>query len=255
MTSVSNASALASLFLRPSMFSKIDGDQDGKVTKDEFVAARPKDISETKAADLYAKIDTEGTNALTEDQLKAGMEANKPAREAAGKSGGGLADSVLSALLNLVQQIKDGSGEDEDDSKTGKADGRLSPADMFAKMDTDSDGTVTKAEFVAARPSGVDEDKATSFYDSIDTANTGSITLAQFQDARPPHQGGHGHPPGPPPADPTTAAATGTDTTATTTTASSTATDALNNLMAAIKAYATSSKIDVNALASTLTSA
>ena len=254
MTSVSNASALASLFMRPSMFSKIDGDQDGKVTKDEFVAARPKGISETKAADLYAKIDTEGTNALTEDQLKAGMEANKPAREAAGKAGGSLADNVLSALLNLVQQIKDGSGEDEDDNKTGKADGRLSPADMFAKMDADSDGTVTKAEFVAARPSGVDEDKASSFYDSIDTAGTGSITLAQFQDARPPHHGGHGHPPGPPPTVMTTAA-TGTDTTATTTTASSTATDALNSLMAAIKAYATSSKIDVNALASTLTCA
>ena len=248
MTSVSNASALASLFMRPSMFSKIDGDQDGKVTKDEFVATRPKDISEAKAADLYAKIDTEGTNALTEDQLKAGLEANKPAREAAGKSGGSLSDDVLSALLNLVQQIKDGS---EDDGKTGKTDQRPSPSDMFAKMDADGDGTVTKAEFTASRPSGVEEDKAASFYDSIDTEGTGSITLAQFQDARPPHQGGHGHPPGPPPAE-TTAT---TSATTTSTTAASTTTDALNSLMAAIKAYATASKIDVASLASTLTAA
>ena len=244
MTSISNTSALAALFTRPSMFSRIDSDEDGKVTKDEFVAARPADVSETKAADLYAKIDTEGSNALTEDQLKAGMEANRPARELPGRSGGSLAENVLSALLNLVQQMRD-DGNSEGETKTAEAGGRPSPADMFAKMDADSDGTVTKAEFIAARPSNATEDKAAAFYDSIDTAGTGSITLAQFQDARPPHGGGH--PPGPPPADLTTAE---TDTSSTTV-----ASDALNSLMAAIKAYATSSKIDVNKLAETLTSA
>ena len=82
MTSVS-ATGLAALgLLRPNLFTKTDSDQSGTVSKDEFVANRPKSISESQAAELYAKIDTDGTDALTEDQLKAGL--SEPSRQTGG---------------------------------------------------------------------------------------------------------------------------------------------------------------------------
>lgn len=258
MTSISAAStAAASLFQRQNPFTRIDTDQSGTVTKDEFVAGRPRQMSETDAAELYAKIDADGTNALTDEQLKAGMEANRPARpQHRSDSTGGLAESVLSALIGLVQQMAD-SSEGESGAAAGAAQGRPSAADRYAEMDADGDGSVTKAEFIAARPDEVSEEDATAFYDGIDSEGTGSISLAQFEEARPAHGPGrpHGPPPGPPPSETaSTAGAGAADETGTTDTAT-TLTDQLTRLMEAIKAYASSNKIDVASLAETLTAA
>ena len=249
MTSVS-ATGLAALgLLRPNLFTKTDSDQSGTVSKDEFVANRPKSISESQAAELYAKIDTDGTDALTEDQLKAGLEANRPAKPAA--AGNSLSSDVLSALLGLMQSL----GTQESGQSHGK--GRGGPpdaAEMFAGMDTDSDGTVTRAEFIAARPSNVSEKDATAFYDSIDTEGTGSITADQFAAAKPPHggPGGPGGAGGPPPG--ATASDETEDDTETATTASNVST-ALAKLLEAIKAYADTSNRTSTVASSLLTSA
>ena len=255
MTGITAAStAAASLFQRQNPFTRIDTDQSGTVTKDEFVAGRPRQMSEAEAAELYAKIDADGTNALTDDQLKAGMEANRPASpQHRSEANGGLAESVLSALIGLVQQM---AGNAESPGAAAAAgNGRPTAAERFADMDVNGDGSVTKAEFIAARPDRVSEEDATSFYDRIDTEGTGSITLAQFEDARPANGPGrpHGPPPGPPPSE---TASTGDATTASSSeTATGALADQLNRLMEAIKAYASSNKIDVASLAETLTAA
>jgi Ca2+-binding EF-hand superfamily protein len=63
-------------------------------------------------------------------------------------------------------------------------------ANVYASMDTDSDGSVTQAEFISARPDDVSEDDAKALYASIDTEGTGSITEEQFADSMKSAQGG-----------------------------------------------------------------
>ncbi len=170
--------------MRQNMFARMDSDSSGTVSKDEFVSARPKEVSETDAASLYDKIDASGTNALTQDQLDAGMEANRPE----GGLSSSLSSDTLSSLLDLL------SSTDEEDKGPPPSGERKSSSEVFDSMDTDQDGTVSLEEFMAARPKNVSEDQAKEFFASIDTENTGSITKSQFEEAAPP-----GPPPGPPP--------------------------------------------------------
>lgn len=64
------------------LFKKLDSDGDGKVTKDEFVAGRPDNVSEEDAASFYNKIAEESggdaETGLSEDQFTTGMQKAGP---------------------------------------------------------------------------------------------------------------------------------------------------------------------------------
>ena len=179
------------------LFSKTDTNGDGKVSKEEFVASRPSDVSETNAASLFDKMDSDGTGALSQTQLQEGMEKNKPEKSSR-NLGNTLSDTVLAAVNQLLQSLNSSSDADADGDTSDKS---SKDSDMFSKMDTDGNGSVSKQEFLAARPSNVSEDQATKLYSSIDTENTGSITEDQFTSAMqkapqgPPPSGGAGGPP------------------------------------------------------------
>ncbi|WP_246662699.1 EF-hand domain-containing protein [Rhizobium sp. P44RR-XXIV] len=55
-------------------------------------------------------------------------------------------------------------------------------------MDTNGDGSISEAEFVAARPSNVSEDQAQKLFESFDKDGTGSLTDSQLASAM---QSGH----------------------------------------------------------------
>ncbi|HWU61857.1 MAG TPA: EF-hand domain-containing protein [Ensifer sp.] len=57
------------------MFSKMDGDGDGKVTKSEFLSSRPDDASAEMATKMYNSIDTDGTGSFTESQFADAMKS------------------------------------------------------------------------------------------------------------------------------------------------------------------------------------
>ncbi|WP_240535472.1 EF-hand domain-containing protein [Rhizobium freirei] len=59
------------------LFASLDTNQDGKITQSEFVAGRPKDMSESDAANLFKSIDRQNSGSLTKDQLAGGLDALK----------------------------------------------------------------------------------------------------------------------------------------------------------------------------------
>ena len=208
---IGNTSQLANM--RQALFSKMDANSDGAISKDEFVSSRPKGVSADKASSLYSKIDSSGSNAVTADQLEQGLAANGP-----GASGGGMSSDMLSVLLQASQQTDSTSAKTSDSSDSKSADKILSDLanllsdlssldssdsvssgkgpsakDIFGKIDTNGDGKVTKEEFAAGRPKGMSEDQANSLFSSIDTKGTGSITEQQFADSMPKPGGGHLH--------------------------------------------------------------
>lgn len=141
------------------MFSRIDTDGDGKVTRDEFVAGAP-DGDDDKAGQLFDALDSQGSGSLSESDMLSAFQQ--------------LA-SQMQAVLIQQQQGHQGPPD---------------PSSFFDNLDTDGDGSVSKEEFVAGRPDGVSEEDATSFFDELDSEGTGSLTKDQFveamQDAAPP---------------------------------------------------------------------
>ena len=176
MSSVSSASSNNAAYYasQKSLFTKLDTDQDGSLTKDEMVAGRPKNVSEAQATALYSKIDTANSDSITEDQFDEGMGSNHPSKGIESL----LTGDAMAVLMLMSQQggMSFGSGTD------GSEDGSPAAA-IYAGMDTDGDGSVTQAEFVAAKPDQLSDDDASALFDKIDTAKTGSITEDQFAQA------------------------------------------------------------------------
>ncbi len=187
LSSISGSGMTHHTQMRQAMFNKMDSDGNGNISKDEFVNVRPKNVSEADAAKLYAKMDTDNSNALTQDQLDAGMEANKP--DDAASTGTALSSDMLSVLINLLS----GQGQHRTAQDETAEGGSSRSNDLFSKIDTDKDGKVTKEEFVNARPKNVSEEDAGKLFASIDTGNAGSVTQEQFEASMP--KGGPGGPP------------------------------------------------------------
>ncbi|WP_245464159.1 EF-hand domain-containing protein [Rhizobium sp. NXC24] len=108
----------------------------------------------------------------------------------------------MNMMLNLQSGASgDDSSSDSDDSSSSTSSATQqsagpngSQSDMISAMDTDGDGNISEAEFVAARPSDVSEDQATTLFKSFDTSNTGSLTEDQLASAMQSNE-----PPPPPP--------------------------------------------------------
>lgn len=178
------AQASFGVLQRGNLFSKIDANSDKAITKEEFVAAKPKQVSQTKASELFDKLDTNKTGSIDEAQFNEGMEKNR--LEKTQSSENLLSSSVLGALLQIAQQSDLGQSTQKDD--------------MFAQMDIDGNGAVSKEEFIAARPDDVSEEQASNLFAKLDKSNTGSITQTQLEDGM--SAKGKGGPPpagGPPP--------------------------------------------------------
>lgn len=176
MSSISSASNANALYIasQKNLFSKLDTDENGTLSKDEFVSGRPKNVSESQASKMYSKIDASGSGAVTEDQFDQGMASNhKPLNIEA------LVTADAMAVLMLMSQ----QGGQTFSGDMDGSDGGPSAADIYNGMDTNGDGSVTQAEFLSARPDGMSEDDAKTLYNAIDTDATGSITEAQFADS------------------------------------------------------------------------
>lgn len=148
------------------MFTRIDTNGDGTVSKDEFVAGAPDDLSAEKAGALYDTLDSEGTGALSQSDLATAFQQ--------------MAASMQATMIQV--QSLGGSRPDA--------------SDLFAKLDTDGDGAVSQDEFVAGRPDDVSEEDATALYSTLFGEGTESVDsetfVAAMQPPPPPSGGGGG---------------------------------------------------------------
>jgi Ca2+-binding EF-hand superfamily protein len=87
------------------MLANLDADEDGMISRDEFVSGRPDDVSEDMAGSLFDSMDSEDSGSMSIDDLSSAMAQNGPPMgppPAGGPPSGGIASS-------------DDDNDDEDD--------------------------------------------------------------------------------------------------------------------------------------------
>lgn len=110
-----------------------------------------------------------------------------------GSTSGVSIDKLLSQVIDLLQKLQASTGGESLDDGDGDQEGGVER--MVAEMDSNQDGIVTTAEFVAARPSDVSEEQAATLFQSFDTQGTGSLSVADLTEAM--KRDGHPHPDAP----------------------------------------------------------
>lgn len=130
------------------LFSTLDTDGNGSVSREEFVTGRPDDMSEEDADALYSSVVGEDGDSMSLDQLSAMMPPPPPPGGMGGGMGGGSGSSTQ---------------------------------ETFSALDTNQDGTISLEEFLAARPESVSEEDATSLFQDI-AGDSDSFTLEDLQE-------------------------------------------------------------------------
>ncbi|NYT32649.1 EF-hand domain-containing protein [Rhizobium sp. WYCCWR 11128] len=148
--------------------AQLDSDGDGYVSRAEFVAARPSDVTEDQANTLFDSFDSESTGSLSVDALAEAMSVEQSQR-----SGG---------------PPPPPAGDDD-------------LASLLSDLDTDGDGSISKDEFVAGRPSDVTEDQAGTLFDSFDSEGAGSLSVDALTEAMSAEQSQRSEGAPPPPAE------------------------------------------------------
>ena len=159
-------------------FDRVDTNGDGSISLDEFTAAMTKlpstadnsanSAGSTTAGDLFNQIDTDGDGAISKDEASAFR--SKISAE-------------IQAML-LLSQAQNGTGA----ATTVNAGVSGPTADsIFAKLDTDGNGSISKDEFTAAfnnrnQANGTGAgDRVAKLFDKIDTNGDGSISPDENQ--------------------------------------------------------------------------
>ncbi len=88
------------------LFASMDTNGDGKVSSDEFVAGRPKDMSEDQATALFKSLDTQGAGSLDQDQFAEGLNVLSSTDQSA--------EDVLSLEPSDTDSSSSGSGSASD---------------------------------------------------------------------------------------------------------------------------------------------
>lgn len=128
--------------LASKVFSDMDTDTDGSVTKDEFVKGlESKGVSSEDASKQYSAIDKEGTGAITKDDLESAIKSGdfKPPRPQG--SGEGSSEGGTQAAGGAG-----GAGKAGGAGGAGGASSSSSATKTYEAADKNEDGTVTQQE-------------------------------------------------------------------------------------------------------------
>ncbi|MFH1059128.1 MAG: EF-hand domain-containing protein [Pseudomonadota bacterium] len=184
------------------MLQEMDADGDGSLGASEISVDQ----------EVLTQADSDGDGKLSEAELIGLMNSmGPPPMDGQGMSGG--------------QSLAGGQG-------TGGPGGAPPDAsELFSSLDTDGDGVISQAEFLAGRPEEMSEDQAAEMWSRLDSEGVGSLSQEEFVTA----MESQGPPPGPPPGGGAGASASSTDSGATSTDEAATV-PSLNELLASLLA-------------------
>jgi Ca2+-binding EF-hand superfamily protein len=118
------------------LLKKADTDDDGKISKNEFAASKPKNGQGSGSNDMFGKIDTDGDGYITQDENASFISSMKPPSS--------------SEMFSRSDANGDGQLTKDELSAMAPEDGKGPNTDqVFSSMDTDQDGVVSKAEYDA----------------------------------------------------------------------------------------------------------
>jgi Ca2+-binding EF-hand superfamily protein len=180
--------------LAQNLFSQIDLNGDGAISKSELEQAVTKAGGSKEGADaLYAKLDPNGTGSVSQQQLAQSLFQAMPhhhhhhhgaetgaasASDGSATDGSGAADA-LTSLFNA-----DGGGAGNSPTQIAQ--------NMFAQTDLNGDGVITQSELEqAVTKAGGSTAGADALYAKLDPNGTGSVSQQQFIDTlQPPSAAG-----------------------------------------------------------------
>ena len=93
------------------------------------------------------------------------------------------------ALATSLILAQEGPGGPDKGKGPGKGK-RPNPEQIFKKLDTDANNSISLDEFKASPMAQRDEAKAEEIYKKIDADSDGAVTLEEFKSHRPPHRKG-----------------------------------------------------------------
>jgi Ca2+-binding EF-hand superfamily protein len=160
------------------LFSQIDQNGDGSITKSELEAAVTKAGGTTQAADaLYAKLDPNGTGSVSEQQFGQGVSQSMPHHHHhGGHSGASDPDSAQNALASLFGALGDSTSTATSPAQIAQS--------LFNEVDTTGSGSITQASLEkAVTAAGGTTAGADALYAKLDPNNTGSVSEQQFAQA------------------------------------------------------------------------
>jgi Ca2+-binding EF-hand superfamily protein len=158
------------------LFSQIDLNGDGSVSKTELEGAVSKAGGTTQAADaLYSLLDPGGTGGFSEQQFSQAL------------PGSGLSNQMQAQMIGYQAQGWPGA------SQSG---GQVAQS-LFSQIDVNGDGSISQAELEqAVTAAGGTKAAADTLYAKLDPNNTGSVSEQQFaqglSQAMPHHHHHHG---------------------------------------------------------------
>ena len=84
------------------VYDALDTNKDGVVSQEEFLAAKPDDVSTEDATALFKSLDTENTGSITQDQLSEFLQASQQQRPMGPPVAMTDSSTDISSLLSLL---------------------------------------------------------------------------------------------------------------------------------------------------------
>jgi hypothetical protein len=133
------------------LFDDLDTDDDGSLTKDEFLAGKPDDVSDEMAENLWSMMAGSDAKSISQDDYLTSM-----------------APPPGATTATATADESTGSSSDGDSAAT-------SDTESYDPLDTNEDGIVSLAEIMAASPANETASVSSTSNDAATTTSNGPI--------------------------------------------------------------------------------
>ena len=178
--------------LAQNLFSQIDSNGDGSISKSEMEQAVTAAGGTTQAADaLYSELDPNNTGSVSEQQFAQGLSSSSHHHHhhhGGGGGGGSAAGSSGSSAADALTSLFNADGDDTAGTSPTQV-----AQNIFSQIDSNGDGSISQSEVEQAVTSaGGTTQGADALYSQLDPGNTGSVSEQQFLSAlQPPSASGN----------------------------------------------------------------